>query len=451
MARKSIKSNYYLFDASAREVVIPGGVQREQLILITNVTSNKVIYNFSDPELTATTYSIQTDIRNVTTTRVVLSYDTTSMSDTDKLQIIYDDFEETVKPAETYFDAVNKQRMSQPQSQIDTDFEYGTQDTKWEALSMINNNPFAFKSQDAIVITDVQAVENSREITVSVNTSLSTRPAAGTAIYIQDTTFPGANGVFIIDSIDGVNTANFTFTAKYEWTLASGGIYDSARTALYSGIHYTGSDVGGSITLAASAGLMAGAVQVDTTQAHGFEVGNEIAIAGSDGTNVNGSWVVARVETPTRFYYFPDAAPTGSVNSGTRKLYPRPQGNSIHRAFDGGVKFSTNTNSKNQQAIRQTKRYFRYQSGKGVSFSTGSILEPAIENLDNITSSGTTVTVVAADAHNVTRDTQVDVRGVTDNNYNGVHQVTNVIDREVILNKTPQIYICTSRNNNETR
>ena len=60
MARKSIKSNYYLFDASAREVIIPGGVQREQLILITNVTDNKVIYNFSDPELTATTYSIQT-------------------------------------------------------------------------------------------------------------------------------------------------------------------------------------------------------------------------------------------------------------------------------------------------------------------------------------------------------------------------------------------------------
>jgi hypothetical protein len=41
MARKSIKSNYYLFDASAREVIIPGGVQREQLILITNVTSNR--------------------------------------------------------------------------------------------------------------------------------------------------------------------------------------------------------------------------------------------------------------------------------------------------------------------------------------------------------------------------------------------------------------------------
>ena len=128
MARKTIQSNYYLFDASAREVIIPGGIQRENLILITNVKDNKIVYNFSDPELTATTYTIQTDIRNVTTTRVVLAYDTTAMADDDQLQIIYDDFEETVKPAETYNDAVNKSKMSQPESQIDTDFEYGTQD-----------------------------------------------------------------------------------------------------------------------------------------------------------------------------------------------------------------------------------------------------------------------------------------------------------------------------------
>ena len=426
MARKSIKSNYYLFDASAREVIIPGGIQREQLILITNVTDNKVIYNFSDPELTATTYSIQTDIRNVTTTRVVLTYDTTGMSDTDKLQIIYDDFEETIKPAETYMDAVNKSKVAQPQSQIDTDFEYGTQDTKWEALAMINNNPYAYKSQDPIVITDVQAVQNSREITVSVDTNLSTRPVAGQAIYIQDTTFPAANGVFIVDKTQGVS--DFTYTAKAEWTLASGGIWQSARTALYSGINYTGSEIGGTVTPAAAGGGMTGAVQVDCTQAHGLEVGNEIALTGSNGTNVNGSWVVSRVESPTRFYYFPDAAPTGSVSGGTIKLYPRPQGSSIHRSYDGGVKFSTNSFSKNQQAIRQTKRYFRYQSGKGVSFSTGSILEPAIPNIDSITASGTTVTVVSADAHNVTRDTVVDVRGVDDNVYNGTYNVSNVVD-----------------------
>ena len=426
MARKSIQTNYYLFDASAREVIIPGGIQREQLILITNVTDNKVIYNFSDPELTATEYHISTDIRNVTTTRVVLTYDTTSMSDTDDLQIIYDDFVETVQPSETYHDAVNKAKVSNPQSQIDTDFEYGTQDTKWEALSMINNNPFAYKSQDPIVITDVQAVQGSRTITVSVNTTLSTRPAAGTAIYIQDTTFPAANGVFIVDKTQG--TTDFEYTAKNEWELASGGIWQSARTALYSGVHYTGSDIGGTVSLGVAGGTMTGAIQVDCSQAHGLEVGNEVAVVGSNGSNVNGSWEVARVSSPTRFFYFPDGTPSGAVTSGTPKLYPRPQGSSVHRSFDGGVKFSTNSHSKNQQAIRQTKRYFRYQSGKGVSFSTGSILEPAIENVDSITSSGTTVTVVSADAHNVTRDTEVDVRGVNDNAYNGVYQVSNVID-----------------------
>jgi len=424
MARKTIQSNYYLFDASAREVIIPGGVQRENLILITNVTDNKVIYNFSDPELTATTYSIQTDIRNVTTTRVVLSYDTTSMSDTDQLQIVVDDFEETIKPSETYNDAVNKSKVSNPQSQIDTDFEYGTQSTKWEALSMINNNPFAYKSENAITITDVQAVQNSRAITVSVDTGVSTRPAVGTAIFMQDTNFPAANGVFIVDSVSGAT--DFTYTAAFEWTLSSGGIWDSARTALYSGIHYTGSDIGGTVSLAA---IGDNRIQVTTTQAHGLEVGNEIAIAGSAGTNVNGSWTVASVVSPTVFIYYPGtASPTGSVATGTIKLYPRPQGNSIHRAFDGGVKFSTNSHSKNQQAVRQTKRYFRYQSGKGVAFSTGSILEPAIENIDSITASGTTVTVVSADAHNVTRDTVVDVRGVTDNNYNGQYTVTNIVD-----------------------
>ena len=269
MARKTIQSNYYLFDASAREVIIPGGVQRENLILITNVVDNKVIYNFSDPELTATTYTIQTDIRNVTTTRIVLAYDTTSMSDADDLQIIVDDFEETVKPAETYNDAVNKSRVSTPQAQIDTDFEYGVQDTKWEAVALINNNPFAYKSANNIVITDVQAVQNSREITVSVDTGQSTRPPAGTAIYMQDTRFPGANGVFIVDSTSG--STNFKYTAKYDWTLGSGGIIDSGRTALYSGVHFTGSDIGGSITLGSASGTMSGSVQVDTTQAHGLE------------------------------------------------------------------------------------------------------------------------------------------------------------------------------------
>ena len=421
MARKTILSNYYLFDASQREVIIPGGVQREDLILITNVTDNKVIYNFSDPELTATSYDISTDIRNVVTTRIILSYDTTGMSNTDKLQIVVDEYEETYSPAETYHDSVNKMRISAPQSQIDTDFEYGTQDTKWEGLAMINNNPFAYKSQDSIVVTEITAGDNASNLR-EVEVATATPPAAGSAIYVQDTLFPGGNGVFIIDK---VTATSFFYTAKYEWTLGSTNVYDAARTAVYNGVHYTASAIGGTISLTAPGD---DSIAVTTQHAHGLEVGNEFAITGSAGTNVNGSWTVGRVTSPTTFNYYTTAAPSGGVSSGTIKLYPRPQGSSIHRAFDGGVKFSTNTFSKNQQAIRQTKRYFRYQSGKGVAFSTGSILEPAIENIDSITASGTTVTVVSAEAHNITRGSQVDVRNCGDNNYNGIYEVTNVIN-----------------------
>ena len=250
MARKSIQTNYYLFDASAREVIIPGGIQREQLILITNVTDNKVIYNFSDPELTATEYHISTDIRNVTTTRVVLTYDTTSMSDTDDLQIIYDDFVETVQPSETYHDAVNKGKVSNPQSQIDTDFEYGTQSTKWESLSMINNNPFAYKSNEPISVTQMEAFQDSKTVRVSVNVLETPLPAAGTAIFVQDTIHDGANGVFIIDAVQSAQN-QFTYTAKYPWTSGDSDIDVDSRTAVYSGIHYTGSSIGGNITLTA--------------------------------------------------------------------------------------------------------------------------------------------------------------------------------------------------------
>ena len=438
MARKSIKSNYYLFDASAREVIIPGGVQREQLILITNVTDNKVIYNFSDPELTATEYHISTDIRNVVTTRLVLSYDTTGMSDTDKLQIVYDDFEETVKPAETYQDSVNKNKVSQPQSQIDTDFEYGTQDTKWEALSTINNNPFAYKGYDTIAFTNIQALtQNSKTITVSATINVGGQDiiAAGDAIFVQDTNFPGANGVFIVDEVDAGSNL-FTYTASYEYNAGAGSILLSGRTIIYKGVHYTGSNIGGNMNQsspqsfeAISGGVMDGAVKVTCENAHGLEIGNEIAVAGSNGTNINGSWVVARVEDPFVFYYFPDGTPSGANTGSSKKLYPRPQGQSVHRAFDGGVKLSTNSSSKNQQAIRQTKRYFRYQSGKGVAFSTGSILAPAIENIDSITNpTGTTARVICAVAHNVSKDTVVKVNNCNDNVYNGEFQVTDVIN-----------------------
>ena len=73
---------YYGFTPASRQITITklSSVNLEQLLLITNVTTNTIIYNFADPALGATVAG------NV----ITLDYDTTSMSASDKLQIFID-------------------------------------------------------------------------------------------------------------------------------------------------------------------------------------------------------------------------------------------------------------------------------------------------------------------------------------------------------------------------
>ncbi len=73
----------YTFDASAKTVTFNDYViiSHGGLLLITNVLDNIIIYNFVDSTVGGTVFG------NV----VTLTYDTTSMSDSDPLQIFYED------------------------------------------------------------------------------------------------------------------------------------------------------------------------------------------------------------------------------------------------------------------------------------------------------------------------------------------------------------------------
>jgi hypothetical protein len=110
-------------------------------------------------------------------------------------------------------------------------------------------------------------------------------------------------------------------------------------------------------------------------------------------------------------------------------VIPSPQSVFIHRAFDGGVQFSTSTASHNQIAVRQTRRYFRYQSGKGIQISTGTIMKPNF-NVDEISNggSGTTVTVTCKIAHFVQPGATITVSGATPAAYNGTFAIDTIID-----------------------
>jgi len=131
MAKHVIIENY-TFTPSTRTVTVTGkNIRREQLLLITNTTTGTVIYNFSDPALQATSYTNSTNTATaLETTTVVLNFATGSMNATDKLSILTEESYQEIIPNEILRDPVDKLRVSQPQSLIDTDFEYGVQSTK---------------------------------------------------------------------------------------------------------------------------------------------------------------------------------------------------------------------------------------------------------------------------------------------------------------------------------
>lgn len=420
MARKVILDTAYTFTPSTKTIVIPRFIARERLVLITNVTQNKVIYNFSDPALTATSY-VNATTNMVESTTLVLNYNTTTMSSTDKLQITIDEFVEKFEPAETQLDPTNKLRVSTPQALIDTDFEYGMQVSKWENLAMTNNRPFAYAYPTFIPnISGIAFPQNGRAVTVT--TSVNHGLAVGTPITVQDAYLNIANGNFIIETVPSATT--FTYTARAinpSSTITA--VFDANKTAIYLGSLYAGAQIGTAPTMSYSGQ----AITVTTTVPHGLSIGNEIAVIGTTAsTNApNGSFVVATITSSTSFVYYAPAAPTGTLTATSAAVYMRPQGQFLHRPFDGGVLFNSNGLSNNEQAIRQTRRYFRYQSGKGIQISSGTILKPNL-HIDSITASGTTITVQTKEQHNILPGTQVTIIGANEVGYNGTFTVSAV-------------------------
>ena len=114
MARKVLLETGYTFTPATKTITIPKVIPRERLVLITNVSTNQVIYNFSDPNLKAVSYTTDGTV-NANRTTIILNYNTASMSSTDKLQFLIDEYDEKFTPSEPYIDPVNKLRISQPQ------------------------------------------------------------------------------------------------------------------------------------------------------------------------------------------------------------------------------------------------------------------------------------------------------------------------------------------------
>jgi len=159
MARKAIQ--YYIFTpgaGGAGTVKIADNYQLKDILMITNVTTNTVIYNFSDSTRGGTISYSSTDtttipgVQNGVTT-LTLDLDTSAMSANDKLQIFVETVELRVRTHDFGIDAVERQRVALPESLIDADFEYGLQQTKWASFTAGFQTSMTYE----VPGTDVQA------------------------------------------------------------------------------------------------------------------------------------------------------------------------------------------------------------------------------------------------------------------------------------------------------
>ena len=275
MAKKLIYN--YTFDASAQTVVIDGNFKLRKLQLITNVTDGVIVYNFADPNKGGTvSYNSTND-----ETTITLEHDTTSMSDSDELQIFVDIPEDKIEFGETYTDPVSKLRVSTPENLIDTDFEYGLQPTKWETLELVNNIPSAYTRAPGVSIpgiVSVNATNNSE--TINVTTAEEHGLSIGDPIEVRGLTSRTANGKYLITQVPTTSTFNYKASAVQSAT----GDQKTAYTTIIPGSFFTGSSIHyDKFEGINTDGANPSTLTVTTDYAHGFSTNTSVYVTNTVG------------------------------------------------------------------------------------------------------------------------------------------------------------------------
>ena len=547
MAKKVLLDTYYTFNPSTNTLIIPRVIQRENLMLITNVTTNQVIYNFSDPDLNATSYVVKGSSANSTTT-IVLNYDcnNANMLSTDKIQVIFDEYDEKFTPSDNLVDAVAKMRVAAPQSLIDTDFEYGVQSSKWEALALTQNYASFFSKGsggDQLQITDITSNYGSSsraKSTIAVLTATAHGLATSDVVSVQETLDQNAEGTFLIttkSAISGITKATDTLTSaaahglvqyqpiifttvptstnittntvyyvisvptattfkisatingsaisvtgtgtltadfarifyyKAKARVTAGSILDGTLTSVVPGGVFDNAHIPGGVSGSFDTFSVIGATSTLTTlltqEPHGIIPGTPILINGvttinssaGDGSTtalsaeLNGDYIVVGIPSPTTLEILKTngvggalAYNVGALNANAT-LFCKPDSYIQHTSYNGGVQLSTANNVTGLQQIRQTRKTFRYQSGKSIQFSTGAKFTPSynIESIKSDRISGAaTVIVTTVEDHGLQEGARVKIEGVDVvggdfNPYVGDFLVTGVINQNTFSYQT---------------
>jgi len=339
------------------------------------------------------------------------------------------------RPYDFGTDAIERQRVSLGQSLIDADFEYGLQATKWQTFQELRRFPSFFETPGtdftfSNIVADGQVSAN---ITVFFsNNAASFPPPVGTVIAVQGLSNEAKNanraeGFFLVTSNVGTaaalgNTCNYIskgfVTASNVQTASSvirrGGVFSNATMKM---------------TVSAIASGTSN-ITVTTLNAHGLSPGTPLT-SNAAGATFNGNFFVSNVTSANTF----NVVTTGTLTTATAansNIFMNPYSFATHRPFDGGVLMSPAQPSYGASVVRQSKKVFRYQSGKGLLWSSGTLFCPN-NDIASITVSslvaGSNITVVSSVPNGLPQaGATIVIRGVSTANVNGTYTVSSVVE-----------------------
>ena len=180
-------------------------------------------------------------------------------------------------------------------------------------------------------------------------------------------------------------------------------------------------------------------MEVQFSSPHGFVPGDGLtATISSSGTGSQlaaGAFYVEQTPSITTLRYTA-RAPGTIANTLVGIVYSRPDSYYVHRPLDGGVQLGTGGPAPGATAIRMSKKYVRYQSGKGVMYNTGALFAPSYD-IQSLSSTGTTVgSIITLTTDDVDHGCQVgasiQITGTTTTGYNGIYTVSTIINERVL-------------------
>jgi hypothetical protein len=242
--------------------------------------------------------------------------------------------------------------------------------------------------------------------------------AAGDYVSAQNQASTDASGVSYVYF---ANDNNFAFYPPRSTGLAVGFPLNRIDSVVREAFQYTGADL--DVVSIVSNGATPSTITITTQYAHGLVPGTPIIVALTAGTNqayATGSFFVTEVPSTTTFTY---TAKAGAAVSGSLAGIVNVRSNAVFlpRPFDGGVVMGPGTPTRGASAVRQTKKYFRYQSGKGILFTSGTMLKPTFDIASIVaagTSVGSNITVTTDVEHGLNAGAVVDLSGITTSGYN---------------------------------